>query len=78
MNGESCLQEDHDKKDKVLKSNREEESYLFKLSNSGWFLKKSNQTLAHFFVGEEMGEELGVLRGSNRGNHPTAPNISQS
>lgn len=22
MNGESCLQEDHDKKDKVLKSNR--------------------------------------------------------
>lgn len=55
MNGESCLQEDHDKKDKVLKSNREEESYLFRLSNSGWFLKKSNQTLAHFFVGEEMG-----------------------
>lgn len=22
MNGESCLQEDHDKKDKVMKSNR--------------------------------------------------------
>ena len=27
MNGESCLQEDHDKKDKVLKSNRKEESF---------------------------------------------------
>ena len=26
MTGESCLQEDHDKKDKVLKSNHKEES----------------------------------------------------
>ena len=42
MNGESCLQEDHDKKDKVLKSNREEESYWlgFQIVDDFW----KNQT----------------------------------
>ena len=42
--------------------------------------EKTKPNVRHFFVGEERGGELGVLKGSNRTeeNHPTAPNISQS